>query len=195
MNQEPREEDALWRRAARGDEEAFRRLVDWLLPRVRRFIYRLNGFQGDVDDLTQEVFVRMIESWKRGKHQASGIAYTLGIAANLVRESRRRAASTPVRDGSFDELDPAAPDASNPSPLSEAVQSEEIAQAQTWLRGLSPTLREVVVLSVYEGLKPGEIAEVLGLKSEAVRHRLFRARQHFRDLRSLSGDALEGELP
>ena len=41
--------------------------------------------------------------------------------------------------------------------------------------------REVLTLSVWEGLRPSEIAEVLALAPGAVRTRLSRARAHLRD--------------
>ena len=42
--------------------------------------------------------------------------------------------------------------------------------------------REVLTLSVWEGLKPGEIAEHLGLEPGTVRARLSRARSRLRQL-------------
>lgn len=54
--------------------------------------------------------------------------------------------------------------------------------------GLSPLLRDVAVLSIYQGLNNSEIAEVLEIGETAVRTRLHRAKKNIKN-------ALGGETP
>ena len=50
------------------------------------------------------------------------------------------------------------------------------------IRSLSPAHREVVLFRELKGLSYDEIAEVLGLPRGTVESRLFRARQHLKQL-------------
>jgi RNA polymerase sigma-70 factor (ECF subfamily) len=50
------------------------------------------------------------------------------------------------------------------------------------LAGLGDLDREVLTLTVWEGLEPREVAEVLGVSAAAVRTRLSRARARLREL-------------
>src|SRR6478735_9084465 len=54
----PSVEEALVRRAATGDPQAFRRLFERYAPRVRRFLFDLLRDDTAADEAVQETFVR-----------------------------------------------------------------------------------------------------------------------------------------
>jgi RNA polymerase sigma-70 factor (ECF subfamily) len=163
----PPDPESLWRSARAGDPQAFAELTRWLLPWVRHNLYRLRAFRGSVDDLTQEVFVRLIEALPRLADVKCGRAFVLGIATRAIREEgRRRPQDAPAVE----------PPSRAAGPVDRAAGAETAERLQRALEALPQALREVLVLSVYEGLAPAEIAAVLELSPEAVRHRLFRAR-------------------
>ena len=64
----------------------------------------------------------------------------------------------------------------------ELAASREIEQAlEQAIRALPPAQREILMLRDVEGLTAPEVAEVTGLKIEAVKSRLHRARLFMRD--------------
>lgn len=63
-----------------------------------------------------------------------------------------------------------------------AVDVTERLAVQDALNRLGALDREVLTLTVWEGLEPREIAEILGVNAQAVRTRLSRARGRLRDL-------------
>ncbi|MEU4422137.1 sigma-70 family RNA polymerase sigma factor [Actinoplanes sp. NPDC024001] len=68
---------------------------------------------------------------------------------------------------------------SSPDPGSEVPQRLAVRAA---LRRLSATDREILLLNVWEGLQPAEVAKVVGVSPAAVRTRLSRARARLREL-------------
>jgi RNA polymerase sigma-70 factor (ECF subfamily) len=75
---------------------------------------------------------------------------------------------------------------STPDPGSEVPQRLAVRAA---LRRLNETDREILLLTVWEGLQPREVAEVVGMNPAAVRTRLSRARTRLRDLVGNDRDA------
>jgi RNA polymerase sigma-70 factor (ECF subfamily) len=71
------------------------------------------------------------------------------------------------------------------SPLDAACDSQAQLALERAFAALSPSHREVALLVGVEGLAPAEVAEILGLRAEAVRQRLTRARA---ELASALGD-------
>ena len=68
---------------------------------------------------------------------------------------------------------------------SDSVLADEKRQViQSALQRLTPEHREVLVLREYQDLSYIEIAETLGLRLEAVKSRIFRARMELKNLLS-----------
>ena len=187
MAADPHDEIDLWRRASGGEREAFASLVERVLPRIRRLLFRLLGFRrADVDDLTQEVFMRLIQRIRELKKPEAGPGYVRTIAVHVVREQQRRAIrQAPVANIAIEDL--TEEEGSAPGSdwdLGDAELREHVAQG---VAALPLSLREVLVLRVYEELAPHEIARHLKVRPEAVRNRLHRARQALK--KSLHEDA------
>ena len=154
--------------------ECFALLFDRYFARVYRYLRRRLGDELAAE-LAAETFLQAFRS--RGRFtgdEASVLPWLYGIAANLVRmnhrsEERRlrayaRAASAP---GAYE------PAIAIEDRLDAEALGPELALA---LAGLSPALREVLVLHAWAELSHEEIAEALGCSSTAVRTRLSRAR-------------------
>jgi len=127
----------------------------------------------DADDAASEVFT---VAWRRREDIPSGegaLPWLYGVTRNVLSHQRRsaqrfRRLTTRVA-GVQDPL-PSAPDAV-------VVQREEYAQVRDAVGQLRISDREVLLLSAWEGLSHGQIAEVLGLSQAAIDKRLSRAKQ------------------
>ncbi|MEY2545048.1 MAG: hypothetical protein QOG48_165 [Verrucomicrobiota bacterium] len=182
----PDSEDAedvrLMQLVARGDTAAFEELVGRHQALVIGTVARMLGSNSDVEDIAQQVFVRVWRSAPRYQPRAKFTTWLLKITRNLVFNEMRRtkrhthvpmqtepgAEEIPIKDENVQEPDAA---------LLEHELQEEIEKA---IVDLPDTQRMAVVLRRYEDLSYEDIAEVLSLSVPAVKSLLFRARTELR---------------
>lgn len=166
-----RDED-LVRRSARGDEAAF--LAIWSLHRdpVYRFAAWMLSERSAAEDVTQETFLTLIRHPERFAPEAGSLkTYLFAIARNLCRKRMRQMA--PECDLDFDgSVEDDALD------LMVAAESREALQAA--IASLPPPQREALFLFEFEELPLAEVAAVLAIDANAVKARLYRARQRLR---------------
>ena len=172
------DERSLAQRFAEGDPAAFEAVVAMHRPRITRLVYRLLGWPADVDDMVQEVFLAALTQCRKFRGESALATWLTVIALNKCRTHRRgllsrwrtlrRASRRPVK------LESSA-DAS-------AVQDDTLAQVREGIKNLAARDREVIVLHYLEDRGVVEMAELLGIKTNAVEVRLHRARQRLKKL-------------
>ena len=168
---DPTQERALVGRLRAGERAAFDEVYEWLRDRVLRFLVRLCQRRDVADDLAQEVWLRLARSAPQLAPDTRLTAWLFTVARNLhVSHWRARR----VADQLAGDLLPPAPPA--PSPFDDAARSQTSARVERALAALPEPYREILLLCAVEGLAPREAAEVLGIKPEAARQRLARAR-------------------
>jgi RNA polymerase sigma-70 factor, ECF subfamily len=165
-----------------GDMAAFEELVERHQRLVVGTVARMLGNNSEVEDIAQQVFVRVWKSAQRYVPRAKFTTWLLKITRNLVfNELRRRSRHTqlPLQVESEDNERPIrderglAPDAS--------LLEQELQRAiETAIGQLPETQRMAVVLRRYDGFSYEEIAEVLDQSVPAVKSLLFRARTELR---------------
>jgi len=165
-----------------GEMVAFEELVERHQRLVVGTVARMLGSNSDVEDIAQQVFVRVWKSAKRYVPRAKFTTWLLKITRNLVlNELRRRSrhVQLPLQVESEDEERPIkderamAPDAS-------LLKKELQSAIDTAIAQLPETQRMAVVLRRYDELSYEEIAEVLDQSVPAVKSLLFRARTELR---------------
>ena len=167
---------ALVARIARGEEAAFRILVDRKLPRLHALAQRLLGAAGEADDVAQEALLR---AWRQAPRWQPGAArfdtWLHRVVLNLCTDIQRRRREVVMAEP---------PDRADPAPLADqSMQSEQTARrVQQALARLPPRQREAIVLQTYQELSNIEIAQVLEISVEALESLLSRGRRMLRDL-------------
>ena len=165
-----------------GETAAFEELVERHQRLVVGTVARMLGNNSEVEDLAQQVFVRVWKSAKRYVPRAKFTTWLLKITRNLVfNELRRRSrhAQLPLQAESEDEERPlrderaVAPDAS-------LLEKELQSAIEAAITQLPETQRMAVVLRRYDELSYEEIAQVLEQSVPAVKSLLFRARTELR---------------
>ncbi len=152
--------------------DCFALLFDRHFAEVYRYLRRRLGDEL-ATELAAETFLQAFRSRRRFTGgEASVLAWLYGIATNLVRmnyraEERRLRAYARAAAG-LSAYEPAIA-------VEDRLDAEALGPALA-LSGLSPALREVLVLHAWAELSHEEIAEALGCSSTAVRTRLSRAR-------------------
>ena len=170
------DDDSLMRRVAEdGDADAFGRLVRTHQARLLCFAERMTGGDAETaEDAVQEAFLRLWRGRTRYQPQGALIGFLLRVVRNICLDYERMSRpDAPLEDD--------LPSAETPEDrlvacsLGEAVR-EAVAR-------LPEAQRAVFVLSQYQGMSYGEIAEVLAcpvgtvasrkhLAVEALRRRL-----------------------
>src|SRR5438876_1770397 len=185
-NQGRSEEDAedvrLMRLVSQGDTSAFEELVERHQALVAGTVARMLGSNSDVEDIAQQVFIRVWKSARRYVPRAKFTTWLLKITRNLVfnelRRTKRRAQVPLESEASADE--PALKDESNPAPDASLLEVELRKAIEEAIMHLPETPRLAMVLRRYEQLSYEQIAEVLDLSVPAVKSVLFRARTELR---------------
>jgi RNA polymerase sigma-70 factor (ECF subfamily) len=180
-------DEALMAEVARGDAMALSALYDRYERGTFNLILRLAGSRAMAEELMQETFTRVWTAarlFQPEKGAFKGWLFT--IALNLTRSelSRQRYRFRHVEADAADEV---ASGEVGPDLLAEKAQeSRRVADA---LAGLSPLLREIVVLKVYHHLKFHEIAQMTGTPEGTLKARFHRAVEQLRGQLGPAGSA------
>jgi len=181
------EEDAddlrLMRLVGEGDTGAFEELVEKHQALVAGTIGRMLGSNSDVEDIAQQVFIRVWKSARRYVPRAKFTTWLLKITRNLVfnelRRTKRRAQVPLQSEPGTD--DPPLKDEMNLAPDASLLEVELRRTIEEAILQLPETQRMALVLRRYEQLSYEEIADVLELSVPAVKSVLFRARSELRE--------------
>jgi RNA polymerase sigma-70 factor (ECF subfamily) len=155
---------------AAGDAAAEAAFAAYFAPRVRAML-RARLRQADaVPDLTQDTLVAAILALRRGQLREPDRlpAFVHGVARNIVNNHLRgehRRSEAPLDDETAARL-PA---------IDTREDDERRGLVAKGLAAIAPADREVLQLTLVDGLHPREIAQRLSLSSDTVRQRKTRA--------------------
>src|SRR5712691_10842191 len=167
----------------RGDTAAFEELIERHQSLVAGTIARMLGSNSDVEDIAQQVFIRVWKSAGRYVARAKFTTWLLKITRNLVFNEMRRAKRHPHLPVQIEPEADEIPlkDEATATPDATLLQAELQAAIEKAITLLPETQRMALVLRRYEELSYEEIADVLDLSAPAVKSLLFRARTELRE--------------
>lgn len=172
-------DDELLERIARGEEGAFRELVERHVDRAYALALRILRNGADAEDVVQDTLLKIWSqrgSWQSGRAKFSTWLYR--VVTNRCLDMRRRP-KTEGMDNAPETVD-AQPDALVTLQRHEA--SDLLARE---MERLPDQQRVALILSYYDDLSNSQIAEVMDTTVQAVESLLKRGRQHLR--RQLDG--------
>ena len=162
---------ALVARLRAGDVDGETELAALFAGRLRLMIGTRIGDREAARDLAQEALIACIVALRAGQLRDPErlAAFVHGVGRNIANNYlRKRQMAPPEVD-----LDPAHASVESAATLFERHQ--DLAIANQALGALGANEREVLTLTLVEGLKPGEIARRLKLRVDVVRTRKSRA--------------------
>jgi RNA polymerase sigma-70 factor (ECF subfamily) len=168
-----------------GDGKAFEEIVRRYQRQVANIIYLTLGNREEVDDLSQEVFVRVFRSLDRFEFDSSLYSWIYRIAVNLCIDEIRRKRIRKLIPLDFlteSKLEGERREKTSATGSDELLQKEKKEIIRDALDQLSPIHRTVILLREYQDLSYGEIAKTLRISPQAVKSRIFRAREELREL-------------
>ena len=165
-------------------------------PRIARFAARMCKNRADAEEVVQETLIAAARTLPNFRGDAAISTWMYTIARSFCIKQRRRGRTVRQADTSLD--DPQSHAALTLSDDHDRPDRElgerELGQAvEDAIGELAPMYREVLVLRDVEGLSAAEVAETLGLRVDAVKSRLHRARIAVRD--RLSPMLMPQQLP
>ncbi|MBV9085723.1 MAG: sigma-70 family RNA polymerase sigma factor [Acidobacteriaceae bacterium] len=171
--------------ARKGNQHAFRVLVERHSQSAFRLAFRMTGNEQDAEDVVQETFLRVHKQLHRFDGRAAFSTWLYRICANcaldLLRSRKARKeqlAPATDEDSGGHWLDQVA--AHDPSP-ERLMQSGQISGLlEPALKSLTEAERVAFVLRHFEGCNIDEIARTLGVQTNAAKHSVFRAVQKLR---------------
>jgi RNA polymerase sigma-70 factor (ECF subfamily) len=179
------EVSAIITRCQGGDREAF----DELMGRYQRYVFNLVyqhlGDQDEMEDVAQEVFIRIYKFIRKYRGDASLESWIYKIVLNFCRtHARRRSALARLfmpfssarqdDDRSYEVLDTLPDSTYDPAKTVEQRRlAEDIIAA---VRTLPVIYRNILIMREVNELSYEEIAEILGISIGTVKSRISRAR-------------------
>lgn len=185
------EDEVLVQKWRQGDQKAVERLVGKYQNRIYNVILKICRNPDDAAELTQDTFVKIIESIDGFQGRSSFYTWAFRIAVNLTLNFRKRKmsprfTSLDASDAQPDERSSALSmvllDEKTPQPAEIAENRELCEIVQKAINALDEEHRTIIVLRDIEGMNYEQIADVLAVELGTVKSRLSRARAALRQI-------------
>lgn len=182
VRRETLEDNDLVVRTLAGDVRSYEELVRRYERLVGRILYPYARREISVEDLVQETFLRAYDRLETFNPDYRFKTWLLAIANNLGVDTLRRRREVI-------EFNPETHAGTAGSPESIAIESDRSRVVQEAIMTLPETYSVPLILRYTEEMSYAEIADVLDLTVQAVKSRLFRARNMLAEKLREDGEA------
>jgi RNA polymerase sigma-70 factor, ECF subfamily len=167
----PQPDFDVLRKAQRGDERAFRTILDAYETPVFNYVLRMVGDRALAEDLTQEIFLRIYQGLPGFSLRCRFTTWLFQVAKNRVLDELRARERKPQSVVTLDDMPPLEVVDAPPERV-EAIDAVWRAVAL-----LNPDLKMALLLRDIVGLSYIEIADSLEITLATVKWRIFKARE------------------
>ena len=170
------EEQQLVKRSQKGDEEAFRRLVEKYKSRVFNMALSIIRNPETADDIAQEAFIRAYFGLSRFKFKSSFGTWLYRITMNLIKDHLRK--KERMAKLSIEEIkeNPFGQEDEVKKREDEKIQEEKRVFVRRFIRTLPEKYQVILTLRDIHEFSYGEISHILKISPGTVDSRLHRAR-------------------
>ena len=170
-------------RAQNGDRSAYETIVNQFAPMVFRLISRFFRMREDVEDLAQDVFLKLfarIDQIKPDENFPGWLArVTVNTCYDELRKKRRRKVA----------LETYGPLIATETPRI-APEPDKLGKMRVALETLDPKFKVPLILKEVEEMSVEEIARTMGITQTNVKVRLFRARKKLSEILGAEGNRI-----
>ncbi|MHC4757497.1 MAG: RNA polymerase sigma factor [Planctomycetota bacterium] len=194
MNQALRvnlDDDMLVRQSQKGDSKAMEILIIKYQDRIYNVILKICGNKDDAAELTQDTFVKVLQSIDKFQSRSSFYTWAFRIAVNLTINYCKRNKKLGLKS-----LDDDSQDSSNAQKTLKALLEDKhsadpvmITENRELIELITKAIikldneqRAVIVLRDIEGMNYAQMADILEINLGTVKSRLSRARSHLRQI-------------
>lgn len=168
-------------RCLRNDREAFGVLVERYSEPILNLAYRMVGDQIEAKDLAQETFLSAWKALPQFRSSARFSTWLYRIAANKCKDRLRARRQTEEPEDTLGaNLDMAELAVDYGTPERELFQKEMGRHLEKALQAIPVLYREAFILKHVEGLSYEEMSEILGVRGETLKMRVYKARVELR---------------
>ena len=177
-----------------GDRNSFRILYQTYQQRVRSTLYQLCG-KSMLDDLVQEVFLRVWKGLPKLKNRSYFSTWLYRISWNVAIDRRRTLAKNRDWTNTVEQVTKETEENSNPT-LTDVQNTPDLMRlhyqdlVQRGLNNLSLEHRAVLVLHDLEDLPQKQVAKILDIPIGTVKSRLFHGRNSLKKFLQQQGISL-----
>jgi len=159
------------RKAQRGDEHAFRIILNAYETPVYNYVLRMVGDRALAEDLSQEIFLRIYQGLPGFSLRCRFTTWLFQVAKNRVLDELRARERKPQSSLTLDDLPPLEVVDAPPERV------EMIDGVWRAVAALNPDLKMALLLRDVVGLSYTEIADTLEITLATVKWRIFKARE------------------
>jgi len=179
-------DNQLMQKAGSGDRTAFKQLIQKHQGTVTGIIYRYTGNHNEVEDLAQDIFLKIYKAANSYVPRAKFKTWLYKVVANhcfnFFRSQKRKAFISSL-DQSSEEYNPHIQRTEEQQKQPELIlQQQELHTAlKSALSELPERQRMAIILHRFEGLSYKEIATVMGSSLSSVESLIFRAMNNLKE--------------
>lgn len=166
------DEATLLEQIRQCDTAALAQVYDDFYDRIYRYVYGYIGQVGAAEDLTANVFFRLLRAVRDGNSPRSNLsAWLYRVAHNLVVDAFRRKPPEELELAEWLESD-------EPDPSRTAEQRMQLERVRLALRQLTESQQQVIMLKFFQGMESREVASIMDRSEgaiDALQHRGLRA--------------------
>lgn len=165
-------EKKLIKELKKGEEEAYRELVDIYGNKLLRTCFLMIKDEKEAEDIVQETFIKVFKYIKGFKGNSSLYSWIYKIAKNIIRDRYRNKVMTiTYEDYNFGKED-----------IEEIVINKENKEVlKEGLNKINLIYKEVLVLFYFDDFSIKEISEILDEKEGTIKSKLSRGRNILRE--------------
>lgn len=153
------------------DAQVIGAVYDRWFPDVYRYVYYRLGDEQVAEDISSDVFVRLLEAVKKGRGPQSNIkGWLFSTASNVIADHLRRVYRRPT-----EALLESTPDDNAPHLRDEIDRRDQVDAVQAAYAQLTPDQQNVLALRFGDGYSLEETARVMQKKVNAIKALQFRA--------------------
>ncbi len=184
--------------AQAGDDAAFAALVRTYKSRIFGSVYRLLGRSDEVEDVGQEVFLRLYQSLHQLRDPEVFETWLYRLTINTVYDHlrrKRRISHIPMADLSDEQLVSADAAESSRREAIHTRQSQAREHLELLLGHIPEEDRRLLERKEIEGMSLKELRRFYGANENALKVRLFRARQRALQAHSKLSGGRQADAP
>ena len=180
-------DNQLMQKAGSGDRTAFKELIKKHQGTVTGIIYRYTGNHNEVEDLAQDIFLKIYKAADSYVPRAQFKTWLYKVVANhclnFFRSQKRKAFITSLDQSLSEDHNPhiQRTDAQKEQPETLLQQQELQIALKKALSELPERQRMAIILHRFEGLSYKEVADTLGSSLSAVESLIFRAMNNLKE--------------
>jgi RNA polymerase sigma-70 factor, ECF subfamily len=157
--------------AKQGNMFAFQQLIEAYYPVVERFAYQLGNRQDEIEDITQEVFIRVYRFLEQFSH-AKFSTWLYKITLNVTRDMARKRLQNMKKVIKAQHQ----PQESYPDTEASVLKHENDRLLHLCVQQLDEKYRVPIVLFYFHDKKYEEIADIMSITLSTVKTRILRGK-------------------